>query len=193
MKNSVRKDHTLHKIYDAVQTLLTEKGNDMSVKDICQYAGIGVGTLNHYYPSKEDAIFDISNPIDVYFKQTVIPALQNHSAKEQLELYFMYQAQFMSDYVLVNGQSTFLKAIQSNLQHFFSEDRLTFTILKDIVCSPELYQEWKKTYSSDMITWHLLCLAHGDFLNLIDRIYNFLKRKKTRKYFSNFFLHFLIF
>ena len=73
----------------------------------------------------------------------------------------MYQAQFMSDYVLVNGHTTFLKAIQGNLQHFFSEDRLTFTILHDIVSQPELYQEWKKTYSSDMITWHLLCLARG--------------------------------
>ena len=162
MKNSIRKDNTLRKIYDAVQVLLEEKGNDMSVKDICKRAGIGVGTFYHYYPSKEDAIFDISNPIDLYFKQKLIPLLKDKSPQEQLELYFIYQAQFMSDYVLINGQSSFLKALQGNLEHFFSKDRLTFTILKDIVASsPELYKEWKKDYSVDMITWHLLCLARG--------------------------------
>lgn len=161
MENSIRKKNTLHKIYNAVQELVKEKGNDISVKEICQKAGIGVGTFYHYYASKDAALFDISNPIDLYFEKKVEPLLRNKNPMEQLEIFFSCQAQFMTDFVLTNGRNDFLKAIQGNLEHFFSEDRLTYTLLEEIVSSPELFKEWKKNYTTSTITWHLLYLTRG--------------------------------
>ena len=178
MKNCDRKDQTLHKIYDAVQELLVEIGNDMSIKDICKRAGIGVGTFYHYYTSKDEAIFDISNPIDVYFKQTVEPLLRDEAPSKQLQIYFIHQAQFMTDYVLVNGQASFLRAIQANLEHFFSENRLTFHLLKEIISADELYKDWKERYSPEMITWHLLHLARGLIHHWLGSSCNYILRDK---------------
>lgn len=161
MENSIRKKQTLHKIYNAVQELVKEKGNDISVKEICQRAEIGVGTFYHYYSSKEAALFDISNPIDLYFEKTVEPLLKDKTPLQQIEIFFSCQAQFMTDFVLTNGRTDFLKAIQGNLEHFFSEERLTYTILEQIVSSPSLFIKWKETYSVSMITWHLLYLTRG--------------------------------
>ncbi len=62
---------------------------DISVQDICRCAGIGVGTFYHYYNSKNEAIFDISNPIDDYFENVVKAQLVEKSALEQLRIFFI--------------------------------------------------------------------------------------------------------
>ena len=174
MENSVRKNITLHKIYQAIQELLNEQGKDISVQDICKRAGIGVGTFYHYYSSKDAALLDISNPIDLYFENTVEPLMMGRSPEDQLKIFFACQAQFIMDFVLENSRIDFLKAIQGNLQHFFSEERLTYTILYQIVDSPSLFSNWKKHYDSENITWHLLYLTRGLIHHWLgsDRTYN---------------------
>ena len=182
MENSIRKKNTLHKIYCAVQELIKEKGNNISIKDICQKAGIGVGTFYHYYDSKDAAIFDISNPIDLYFEKNVEPLLKGKKPVEKLEIFFSYQAQFMTDYVLVNGRNDFLKALQGNLENFFSENRLTYTLLEEIVSSPELFAEWKKEYTTTVITWHLLYLTRGLIHNWLGCECNYILRDELLKH-----------
>lgn len=162
MENETRKmNNTRRKIYLAVQELLNDQRGNISVQDICRKANIGVGTFYHYYSSKDEALLDISNPIDLYFETEVAPLLEGQTPSEQLHIFFTHQAQFMMDYVLTNGQMNIMRATLGNLQHFFSQDRLTYSMLLEIVSQESLFRTWKQYYTAQKITWHLLYLTRG--------------------------------
>lgn len=115
-----RKGNETHqKIYSAIKQLLEQKNAaEISVQDICQCAGIGVGTFYHYYPSKNAAIYDISNPIDEYFELKVAPELDGKTPLEQLRFFFYHQAMFMIQFVLANGSQEPLNYLIMSQQHF---------------------------------------------------------------------------
>lgn len=157
---------TQQKIYSAVKQLLTEKtANEISIQDICQYAGIGVGTFYHYYKSKTEAIFDISNPIDEYFETKVLPELDEKTGFDQLKFFFYHQALFMIQFVLANGLQETMNYVGADYQHFFSTERTTYQILLNIISDNNLYPNWSKKYSCQQITEHLLYLSRGDVMN----------------------------
>lgn len=152
---------TKQKIYLAIEKLLeTMDQTEISVQDICKTAGIGVGTFYHYYSSKNEAIYDISNPIDLYFDKTVIPQLDNKTPQEQLRLFFHYQAHFMINWVLKNGISKSNNNAGCGEQ-FYTSDRLTYILLKQIIEQDELFEKWKEHHTTDFIVEHLLCLSRG--------------------------------
>lgn len=165
MKNS-KKNGTQLRIYQAVKKLLEEKSpHNISIQDICQYAGIGVGTFYHYYASKNEAIFDISNPIDEYFDTVVKPLLDGKTTWEQIRLFFYHQAQFMINFVLSNEYQGTMQYVRESWIHFYAKDRVTYQMLLEIISQEELYPEWKERYSADKITEHLLFLTRGAVCN----------------------------
>jgi TetR/AcrR family fatty acid metabolism transcriptional regulator len=178
-----RRNDTPKKIYLAVEKLLEEKSaNEISVQDICKCAGIGVGTFYHYYASKNEAIFDISNPIDYYFESVVAADLEGKEAKEQLRIFFHHQAQFMINFTLTNGPQQSLRFLESNMEHFHSKDRLTFQMLEKIVQAKTLFAEWKKDYSVEVITYHLLYLTRGAVSSWLGRKCSFDLEKELWKH-----------
>lgn len=158
-----RKGNETHqKIYSAIKQLLEQKNAaEISVQDICQCAGIGVGTFYHYYPSKNAAIYDISNPIDEYFELKVAPELDGKTPLEQLRFFFYHQAMFMIQFVLANGSQEPLNYLIMSQQHFFSKNRTTYQMLYDIISNSNLYPNWFPKYSYEKITEHLLHLSRG--------------------------------
>ena len=157
-----KKNETQLRIYHAVKELLEEKSSQtISIQDICHHAGIGVGTFYHYYSSKDEAIFDIGNPIDEYFEIEVKPKLEGKDVWEQIRIFFSYQAQFMINFVLANEYQGTLKYAGKSWKHFYAKDRVTYQLLLEIVSHEELYPEWKKKYPVEKITEHLLYLTRG--------------------------------
>ena len=47
------------RILDAAMELFTEKGTDADVREICERAGIGMGTLYRHFPTKEDLVNEV--------------------------------------------------------------------------------------------------------------------------------------
>lgn len=165
---------TKEKIWTAIKILMKEnKMNDISVKDICNQAGIAVGTFYHHYTSKAQAFLDISNPIDLYFENIAKPDLENLPTAVKLSRFFQHQAYFMVQYALDNNASDTTYIVIGDSSHFFSKERITYRILYDIVNDESLYREWKKVYSCEDITNHLLYLARGIVINWIGHNYEY--------------------
>lgn len=161
--NTQRRKETRQKIYIAIQDLLKAKNiNDISVQDICKKAGVGVGTFYHYYDTKEDALFDISNPIDLYFSTVVsdeIATCQN--PMEKLLLFFQHQADFMNNYVLEHGIATTLKLHVHSFKNFYSTERTTNYMLSDIISEVSCFDEWVRQKNPEWVANYLLCLTRG--------------------------------
>lgn len=157
---------TQEKIHRAVQHLLEQTPmQDISVKDICKEAGVALGTFYRYYASKTEAILDISNPIDTYFDSVVRAELKDLGPRQQLECFFRHQAQFIMQYAEENQGTDSSVIVLGHADHFFSDDRLTFQMLLDILKDDALYKNWKKAYTNREIASHLLYLTRGIVLD----------------------------
>lgn len=169
-----KRSKTKEKIFAAVSQLLKQHSiNEISVKDICDEAGIAVGTFYHYYDSKSEAILDISNPIDIYFENTVLPDLEGKSPSQKLTRFFYHQAHFMIQYIEENEPADSNFIVLGNTEHFFSNERLTYRILEGIIKEDELYSSWKKMYTVTEIVNHLLYLTRGIVINWAGHHFNY--------------------
>lgn len=152
-------ENTRLEICRAVEKLLNEKtAKNISIKDICTTANIGVGTFYHYYASKEEALYDLSTPIDIYFEETVLPLLENKNQYEQLILLFTHQAEYTVKnlHPSVNSKTEFLF-----LKNFFKDSRYFQKLLSSILSDGDLFNKHIEIMTLNGLTNHLLYLSRG--------------------------------
>lgn len=59
---------TYEKIYNTAMSLVEKKGfNNITVKEICEKAGVAVGSFYNYFNSKDDILYEIFNKADNFF------------------------------------------------------------------------------------------------------------------------------
>lgn len=152
-------ENTRKAICKAVESLLEEKKpKEISVKDICGKAGIGVGTFYHYYSSKEEALYDISTPIDIYFEEMVLPLLDGKSQKEQLIIFFSHQAEYTINHIC---PSTSSKTELRVFKNFFTDDRYFQKLLSKILTDGDEFSNYIENVTLIGLTNHLLYLSRG--------------------------------
>lgn len=86
-KRQLQYQHTLENIRSAVDELVSEKGFEaMTIRDICQRAGIKTGGFYHHFASKDDLLFDRYHRVNEYFKAYYKTNIQGKSSIEGLRL-----------------------------------------------------------------------------------------------------------
>lgn len=152
-------ENTRKRICKAVEALLEEKeADEISIKDICTKVGIGVGTFYHYYSSKEEALYDISTPIDIYFEETVKPLLRGKTQKEQLVIFFDHQAEYTLKHIYPSKSS---KTELRIFKNFFTDERYFQKLLSDILKGGEEFTDYIEQMTLLGLTNHLLFLSRG--------------------------------
>ncbi len=62
-------------IEKTLQLIQTTPFQELSVRDICEAAGISIGTFYHYFKQKDDLLIGLLCLVDIYMEEKVFPLL----------------------------------------------------------------------------------------------------------------------
>lgn len=101
MEKITRKEQarrTRVQIFQAALALLDEKRfDDITIRDIVRSAGVSVGTFYRYYTSKREVYYETYPLADDYFEETVLPQLDQPTARERILAFFAFYARYSTD------------------------------------------------------------------------------------------------
>ena len=87
-KRELQYQRTLDAIRKSVDEIVTEEGYDkLTIRGLCQKAGIDHSTFYHYFSSKDDLILDRRNRFASYFLDIYEKKLRTLPTKEALKAY----------------------------------------------------------------------------------------------------------
>ncbi|MDR1429472.1 MAG: TetR/AcrR family transcriptional regulator [Spirochaetaceae bacterium] len=88
-KKQIRSQATLETLRTVVDKLVEELGFEkMHIRDICREAGITPGTFYHYFPSKDDILFDRYLRVNIFLNKLYDEKLKKMHAIDALKLFF---------------------------------------------------------------------------------------------------------
>lgn len=86
---------TYENIYNAAMSLVEKEGfKNITVRKICEKAGVSIGSFYNYFSSKEDILNEIFKKADDFFLNVVANNLDGENAKEKIVKFFIYYAEY---------------------------------------------------------------------------------------------------
>ena len=113
-KQQLKSKETKDKIFRAAKKILQEKGYDhLSIKNICEEAGVSNGSFYHHFKTKDDLLsYYIEEQPSINPELLDLPASANEAKKTIIEVYLNYVhycqelgVTFMSNYYTPQNQS----------------------------------------------------------------------------------------
>lgn len=148
---------TKEKIYETALELLESDGyENIRIEDICQKAGVSIGTFYNYFKSKNEILQLIYRKGDDYFEKTVWPDVATLKTEYAVELFFRYYAQYN-----INTGMTTLKQLYNPENEFFTKKRGMQHVLNAVIEKGQARGELDLEISSDDIVADLFILARG--------------------------------
>ncbi|MFA6504887.1 MAG: TetR/AcrR family transcriptional regulator [Treponemataceae bacterium] len=153
-------DRTQKKIYDISISLMEKKGfNGITIEEICQKAGVSIGTFYNYFKSKDDIFFDIYKRADEYFEKTVSPSLKDLNIKsaEKTVRFFKYYAHYNQKRGLEN-----ITQLYNTKNRFFTiKGRYMQNLLIEIISEGQALKQFTNSMTPDEITDYLFIASRG--------------------------------
>jgi AcrR family transcriptional regulator len=159
-RRELQADSTKKRIYEIAFGLMDERGfNDATIIEICEKAGVSIGTFYNYFSSKEEIFFDIYKKADEYFRGNVARSLErsNAGAIGKIILFFRHYAKY-------NQKQGFLRTNQlydTKNKLFIVKGRYMQELLRTIVDSGLAIGEIKSEMDPDEITDFLFIACRG--------------------------------
>ncbi len=120
-----------HIIYQMVNLMEQKQDKHVTVKEICEAAGISVGSFYHYFPSKDNVVDELYEISDYYFEEELEWIERGKVGAEQVKRFL----KAFSDFIVNWGY--FANAlIMRNIGHdpnSIPPSRKAYTILNDII------------------------------------------------------------
>lgn len=86
---------TYENIYNAAMSLVEKEGfKNITVRKICEKAGVSIGSFYNYFSSKEDILNETFKKADDFFLNVVANNLDGENAKEKIVKFFIYYAEY---------------------------------------------------------------------------------------------------
>lgn len=91
----LRAQTTYENIYNAAMSLVEKEGfKNITVRKICEKAGVSIGSFYNYFSSKEDILNETFKKADDFFLNVVANNLDGENAKEKIVKFFIYYAEY---------------------------------------------------------------------------------------------------
>jgi TetR/AcrR family fatty acid metabolism transcriptional regulator len=175
--------NTKNRIYQVAILLLEKKGyENITIGEICNNAGVSVGSFYNYFESKNDILAEIYKRADDYFHDKVAHCLTSSHTLDQIIEYFDYYAKY-NEAVGIDTMRQLYNA--ANNKMFVKKGRYMQTLLQDIIKKGQDKNEIVKDMTLEKITEYLFiaargiiydwCLHDGQY-NLPDAMHKFMKR-----------------
>jgi AcrR family transcriptional regulator len=178
-KRQIQAQNTQDLIYKTAIEMMEQKGfQNIKVEEICNAAGVSIGSFYNCFKSKNDILNEVFRQIDEYFMYTVADQLKSGSSIDKIKKYFEIYAGYNIDRGLEFVKQ--LYGVRNNL--FITKGRYLQTILMNIIEDGQNSGEITIDMTSDEIVEFLFvairgviyhwCLHDGQF-DLVDRISNY--------------------
>jgi len=150
-------EETKRSIFLIVADIMKAKNiEDIKIRDICERAGISVGTFYNYFPSKEAAILYSAREMDDLLSQVKMDGTPRENVKKFIKSYYNIAGEGIE--VLKQVMACRLKYYD---EHYYNENRPMFRMLHDQI--EVLAGEGQ---DSKKLTWHILFFCQGCQYNL---------------------------
>ncbi len=133
---------TLEAIRASVDEIVTADGYDkLTIRGVCQKAGINHGTFYHYFKSKDDLILDRQKRFDTYFIDLYEGKLKNLPCRDALKLYtneYIHYVQTRLINMLLSFESTLLSLSARGKLEQNSAQKILVKIIESGIASGEI-------------------------------------------------------
>lgn len=156
-----KKAHVKRKklILTVFQNLPETDFSQITVKMICDAAGIAVGTFYHYFKDKADFFSYIYFFLDDYIEETILPTLTDEDELVNLKRFYIGVAGYMNSFGVRQAKATY-----TSVPSFSSEDtknRPFFKVLHEILERAREKKQLAETIDIDDLTKTSVVILRG--------------------------------
>ena len=118
-------------IIESLIPLMTSEDFDkISVSDLCQTAGISIGTFYHYFTKKSDMLIGLLWIIDEDLKENTFPLLTNEDEMENLRMFARGWASYIQSHGL--ERSKLISGVNPEGWGNLEKERISFKKIQEI-------------------------------------------------------------
>lgn len=157
---------TKKRILDISKRLIIKEGYDaISVKQICEEAGVSTGAFYHHLKSKEGIIIEGYTQCDEYFDKYVMNNLKSGNIIDKIIEYIGYQMEY-AEKIGVDVITQVYKAQLTNGTEFFlSDERKLPNNLLTLIQEAQEQGSLRTDYKAKEICDELLLISRGTIYN----------------------------
>ena len=133
--------------------------SELSVGELCEAAGISVGSFYHYFSKKSDILVGLLSLIDEHLEEHVYAELTRGSARENLLLFAHEWAEYVCDHGL--ERSKLISATAASNVDLQGSPRASFVKLEELITAGQLSGEITKSRTARELTEHYLLAVRG--------------------------------
>ena len=172
---------TKKNVLETAMALMGERGYyNTTIRDICDKAGVSIGTFYTYFPSKRDIFADIFGRADDIFETEVAKQVKGGTVCDRIVDYFRYYAKLNLD-----SGIELMKVIYSAENTWFTKDRPMQQVLINLIAEGQKAGELSAdTRPRDVAFFHFTlargccdnwCIRDGQY-DLEDQMTDFITR-----------------
>lgn len=157
-KRQIQAIETKEKIYRTAIDMLEENDySNIRIEDICEKAGVSIGTYYNYFNSKNDILNIMYKKADEHFENIVKSQIIDCNAIEGIKQYFYHYAQYNYN----SGLTTIKLLYNPDNEYFINKERSMYIILKNIIIKGQDNNNISIEDDADYITSFLFITARG--------------------------------
>lgn len=159
-KVSKKQNKKRSEIIEAVIPLICSKSfEQISINDICNCAGISVGSFYHYFSKKNDILVGLIGLIDEYLETAVYPMLTHEDEITNIQIFAHGWAKHVENHGL--ERSILISTIEPKNVDLNGQMRTSVAKLLEIVSRGQKKGQITEAISAEKITEYLLLSFRG--------------------------------
>lgn len=136
--------------------------NSVTVATLCSELGISIGTFYHYFQDKNSIIMEFFNILDNYYKEKIIPKLDNESnAIDKIKVLCSEYGEYCKICGIEICRQISVVPLISYKDDFMSKKRYLYTVLDEIIIEGQKKGQITNDYTSTQITDMFLIMIRG--------------------------------
>ena len=148
---------TKRRIYDAAISLMREKGfQGATVREICDHAGVSVGSFYSYFKTKSDILSDIYASADTFFLTSVTKELEGLDSVQKLRLFTRRYAELN-----VSTGLDLVRVLYNPENKWFSMSRPMQQVLTRILSEGQSLSRFRSDIPAEILTERIFDVLRG--------------------------------
>ena len=148
------------KIIESVIPLIASEDFDrISVADLCETAGISIGTFYHYFTKKTDLLIGMLWIIDEDLEENVFPLLTNKNEMENLRIFAHGWAAHIQTHGLERAK--LISTINPESEEFLEKERFSVQKIRQIFASAQKKDQIGTQFTPEELTDYFLLMLRS--------------------------------
>lgn len=169
-----QKKETYFKIYRAIIELTKEKSYDtITIREVCQRAGISIGSYYKHFQSKDDIIFQQIMNSSSHTREEIAPLLNKGSGLDNLEAYLELQNELLNGNDVPWLREIFRIYLYHRIEPVLDKNSINYVVILKVIKEGQEDGSIRSDMKADELAWIVLkmiianyycyCMQDGDF------------------------------